>query len=206
MTVRGEKTSQGSDWDRVVKFADVPVTGAGSLVVTNTAAGKLMDVTIVNGANTATGLALAAAEEGTMLRFADGANWAGTVVANSHVALTNLTDGAATVTFGNLRLESGEFPLRLFRDESGALTSDAVNLTGAVVKGEGDTGFIRLTGAEFTRDDKLSLGTAPAGAWANAVIKTASGLPLKIVESKPDEHGLVTVTGKIPTGFCITIQ
>lgn len=206
MTVRGEKTSQGSDWDRVVKFADVPVTGAGSLVVTNTAAGKLMDVTIVNGANTATGLALAAAEEGTMLRFANGANWAGTVVANGHVALTNLTDGAATVTFGNLRLESGEFPLRLFRDKGGALTSDAVNLTGAIVKGEGDTGFIRLTGAEFTRDDRLSLGTAPAGAWANAVIKTASGLPLKIVESNPDEHGLVTVTGKIPTGFCITIQ
>ena len=208
LTVRGEKTSQGSDWDRVVKFTDAPITGEGSLMVTNTAAGKLMDVTIVNGANTATGLALAAAEEGTMLRFADGANWAGTVVANGHVALTNLTDGAAatTVTFGNLRLQSGEFPIRVFRGEGGALTSDAVNLTGAVVKGEGDTGFIRLTGAEFTRDDKLFLGTAPAGAWKDAVIMTASGLPLKIVESKPDEHGLVTVTGKIPTGFCITIQ
>ena len=208
LTIKGAKQGQGSDWDRVIKFTNAPITGEGSLMVTNTATGKLMDVTIVNGANTATGFATAAAEEGTYLRFADGANWAGTVVANGHVTLTNLQNGASltSVTLGNLKLKSGEFPIRFFRDNYGNLSVDTINLTGAVIREEGDTGIIRLTGIEPEIGDKVELGTAPKGAWAKAVIKTASGRTVQVIESEPDEHGLVTATLAVPSGFLIIIR
>ena len=63
----------------------------------------------------------------TALYFANGANWAGTVVAGN-VALTNLTDGAAaaTATFGSLDL-AADFPIRVWKSE-GAYSADAINV------------------------------------------------------------------------------
>ena len=76
-------------------MANVPFAGTGNVTVTNGAPAYPFTVTMVTGANTATGsikVNKVAGDAETALYFADGANWAGTVIAGN-VALTNLTDG-----------------------------------------------------------------------------------------------------------------
>ena len=75
-----------SNWDRHVKITDKPFTGTGNVTVTNGVPAYPFTVTVVNGANTATGSIRVNKVDGdaeTALFFADGANWAGTVVAAS---------------------------------------------------------------------------------------------------------------------------
>ena len=117
--------------DRVVALADVPITGGGSIALDN-ANVNAFGVVVKSGANTATGTASVVAPTGsegaTTLYFADGANWAGRVVAGN-VALTNLTDGAAVnVDFGALDL-AVDFPIRVWTDNGGSIvTNDMLNV------------------------------------------------------------------------------
>ena len=122
-----------TDWERRVNVANgVPFTGAGDVIVTNGVPAYPFTVTIQNGANTATGAIRVNKVEGdaeTALFFANGANWAGTVVAGD-VSLTNLTDGAtaATVDFGALDLAAGKtFPVRVWT-HAGPVANDTVNV------------------------------------------------------------------------------
>jgi hypothetical protein len=122
-----------TDWNRHAKIAaNVPFCGTGDVIVTNGVPAYPFTVTFQNGANTATGsikVAKVAGDAETALFFANGANWAGTVVAGD-VSLTNLTDGAtaATANFGALEL-AGDFPVRVWRDpQGGILTNDFVNV------------------------------------------------------------------------------
>ena len=119
------------NWNRHVKVTDKPFTGAGDVTVTNGVPAYPFTVTMVNGANTATGSIKVAKADGdveTALYFADGANWAGTVVAGN-VALTNLTSAAspASVTFGTLNLV-GNFPVRVWKENGAVTTNDIVNV------------------------------------------------------------------------------
>jgi hypothetical protein len=119
------------NWDRHTKMANVPFTGTGDVVITNGVPEYPFTVTMVNGANTATGSIKVDKVEGdaeTALFFADGANWAGTVVAGN-VSLTNTTDGAAaaTATFGTLDLAS-EFSIRVWKENGNIVTNDMVNV------------------------------------------------------------------------------
>ena len=124
--------------DRVVTLADVPITGGGSIVVSNANA-NVFGVIVQSGANTATGTASvtapAAGLGATTLYFADGANWAGTVVADGNVVLTNLTDGASStsVTFGSLDLTEN-FPIRVWNN-AGTLANDKINVDAYVANG-----------------------------------------------------------------------
>lgn len=124
--------------DRVVALADVPITGGGSIVVSNANA-NVFGVIVQSGANTATGTAsVTVPAEGlgaTTLYFADGANWAGTVVADGNVVLTNLTDGASStsVTFGSLDLTEN-FPIRVWNN-AGTLANDKINVDAYVANG-----------------------------------------------------------------------
>ena len=144
------------NWDRRVHIAS-PLTGTGSLAVSNELSGAhavySMTVTVTNGANTATGRAFVADTAGgapAALVFADGANWAGEVVADGRVSLTNLVDGsaAANVSFGGIRLDA-DFPLRVWK-----------------------------TGGAIVANDKVNLASAPAGACA--ITFTEMGEPLEI--------------------------
>ncbi|MBP5543187.1 MAG: hypothetical protein ILM98_03865 [Kiritimatiellae bacterium] len=124
--------------DRVVTLADVPITGGGSIVVSNANA-NVFGVIVQSGANTATGTASvtapAAGLGATTLYFADGANWAGSVVADGNVVLTNLTDGASStsVTFGSLDLAEN-FPIRVWNN-AGTLANDKINVDAYVANG-----------------------------------------------------------------------
>ena len=124
------------NWDRFVKIGP-PLTGAGSLAVSNELADAhavySMTVLVTNGANTATGSAQVmptATGAQAKLLFADGANWAGTVVADANVGLTNLVDGAAAAT-ANFGAISGTMPIRVWKTGGAITANDKVNLTSA---------------------------------------------------------------------------
>ena len=134
--------------------------GAGSILVSNSASADTMTVTVCCPSNTATGTAQASAGQGATLRFADGANWAGTVVANGCAELFG--EGAPSVaTFGAIRF-AGTFPLRVWKDGSGAVRGDRVSL-GSVTTGTGAFVVVPQGGAEFAAGDGYDFGTYPAG-------------------------------------------
>ena len=165
------------NWDRHVKMTDKPFIGAGDVTITNGAPAYPFTVTMVNGANTASGSIKVDKVEGdaeTALFFADGANWAGTVVAGN-VALTNLTDGAAaTATFGELDL-AGNFPVRVWKTGGESMTNDTLNV-GRYVNSSGKLVPTMMTdGADFTSGDTIIIGMinkegspdpAVKGGWA----------------------------------------
>ena len=147
---------------RHAKMANIPFVGAGDVTVTNGVPAYPFTVTMVNGANTATGsikVAKAAGDAETALYFANGANWAGTVVAGN-VALTNLTDGAAaaSVTFGTISLPNNStFPVRMWSDGAGGFAGDTVDV-GLYVNGGGRLTPVNMTGAAFAFGDTIVVG------------------------------------------------
>ena len=150
------------DWDRHTKMANVPFAGAGDITITNGVPAYPFTVTMVNGASTATGSIKVDKVEGdaeTALYFADGANWAGTVVAGN-VLLTNLTDGvdAATATFGTLDL-AADFNIRVWAENGVVVTNDMVNV--GQYRSSGGRLSIELMseGLEFVAGDKIVVGT-----------------------------------------------
>ena len=151
-----------TDWDRHTKMANVPFAGNGDVTITNGVPAYPFTVTMVNGASTATGSIKVDKVEGdaeTALYFADGANWAGTVVAGN-VLLTNLTDGvdAATVTFGALDLAT-DFNIRVWAENGVVVTNDMVNV-GQYQSHGGRLSIEPMSeGLEFVAGDKIVVGT-----------------------------------------------
>ena len=128
-------------------------------------------VVVRSGANTATGSASVTAVDGTgatTLYFANGANWAGTVVAGN-VALTNLTDGAAaaTATFGSLDL-AADFPIRVWKSE-GVYSADAINVGSFINNGGKISPVMMSEGEDFARGDSFVIGKVAKGATLPAV-------------------------------------
>ena len=121
-----------NEWDRVIWTDDqVPITGGGSIYVCNTVSNQSMAAIIRCGQNTATGRAWAEEDtvgNGNRLYFADGANWAGTVVASERLGLTNVAENAraANVTFNTIDFE-GPLDIRVWRDDMGP-TNDCVTI------------------------------------------------------------------------------
>ncbi len=197
------------DCDRVTKFGP-PITGGGNVSVTNalkgTQAKYSMTAIITNSENTATGLATAEppSEAGakSYLLFGDGANWAGTVVANGRVGLTNLTAEAAapvSVTFGTLLFETN-FPVRLWKSE-GETTNDVINITGGV---SGSFGLVPefMDGYEPEVGDTFNLGAYPAEA---ALPKLAAGHKWRLAVEERD-GATALVLRYLPRGFTFTVK
>ena len=155
------------NWNRSV-FVAPPLTGTGSLSVSNMLAGAhasySMTVTVTNGKNTATGRAYVAQTESgakAALVFADGANWAGEVVAGGNVSLTNLVDAgaAASVSFGSIRLDE-DFPIRVWKNGGVVTANDRINLSSAPA---GTRSFVLKAMDEALEvDDKIEIGLYPA--------------------------------------------
>lgn len=192
------KTSVTSieNWNRRV-FVASPLTGTGSLVVSNKLTGAhavySMTVTVTNGANTATGKAFAAqtaSGAATALVFADGANWAGEVIADGRVSLTNLVSegGAAEVSFGALRAGSA-FPLRVWKTGGAIVANDKVNLASAL-PGSLSFAFVEM-------DEPLAIGDG----FAVGLYPAECALPrntdkLRYSAAPCDVDGFVTLMGK----------
>ncbi|MCR5752340.1 MAG: hypothetical protein K6G91_10270 [Kiritimatiellae bacterium] len=176
--------------ERVVALADVPITGGNASIELDNANVNVFGVVVRSGGNTATGTASvvepACGEGETTLYFADGSNWAGTVLAGN-VALTNLVSAAqgVSVTFNNLRLPSGNIVLR---------RNDTLTIDGEVQRQGGDTGRI------VVEDGSGSLRAKSADAFANANVRNALGRRLALERSATaDENGYYTYTAVMPT-------
>ena len=151
------------NWMREVTMG-VPLTGIGGLSVSNelptAATVPGMTVFVTSGANTATGAARACetVTGPANLVFADGANWAGTVVANAGLSLTNLTDGAAaaTVSFGSV---SGAMPIRVWKTGGVIEANDKVNVSGTAAAFE----FVAMD-EKLAAGDVVELGLYPENA------------------------------------------
>ena len=171
--------------DRVVALANVPISGGGSVTLSNNNVNSF-GVIMRNGSNTATGTASvtepASGKGTTTLFFANGANWAGTVVAGD-VALTNLTDGAAaaTVDFGALDL-AGDFPVRVWK-ANGVITSDTIHVGDYVNHGGKLVPQLMTDGASFAPGDKITVGSIGAD---SPLPTTARGWRCKLVDNGLD--------------------
>ena len=188
---------------RVVTFANVPFTGAGSLTLSN-ANVNAFGVVVRSGANTATGTAgVTPSEEGmgdTALYFASGANWAGTVLANESIGLTNLTDAAApaAVSFGGVELLDDTFKLRLW--ENGTCDSIAIGANGWTGTGKLDFDFVG--GFEPSGSEVWTIGSQPAG---TALPSTAKSYYLLSTTPSATE-GIVNICLKMPKGTTILLR
>lgn len=151
---------------RLVEMADVPIVGGGSITLSN-ANDNAFGVVVRSGNNLAAGTASVTEVDGTgdtTLYFADGANWAGTVVAGN-VSLTNLTDGAsaATVTFGTLDL-AADFPVRVWKTGGVVTMNDVLNVD--FYAGEETIALVEI-------DEAL----APGDKFIIGKVKSTSALP-----------------------------
>ena len=197
---------EGTEWDREFLVADVPVTGAGNLVVTNGVPGYGLSLTFVNGENTATGkFSVAPSSDPTSAIFDNGANWAGTVVADGRVSVTNTVDPSApgVVKFGAVEF-NGEFPLRVWK-EGGHFVSDRVNGV-ASVSGEGGFKPVPQNGFRFTQGDTFLIGE-----WEASAIQENPSLGMankwQIAAEPSDNEGKVLVYARYsPPGTVLVIR
>ena len=174
LTTRNGSSSTGfkdASGPRVVALANVPIVGNGGSVTLSNANVNAFGVVVRSGANTATGSASVTAVDGTgatTLYFANGANWAGMVVAGN-VALTNLTDGAAaaTATFGSLDL-AADFPIRVWKSE-GVYSADAINVGSFINNGGKISPVMVSEGEDFAKGDSFVIGKVAKGATLPAV-------------------------------------
>ena len=174
---------------RVVALADVPINGVNASIRLSNADQNDFGVVVRSGRNTATGTAGVARPVAgigaTTLYFADGANWAGTVVAGN-VAFTNLVKAAAgaAVTFNNLRIPNGQLLVR---------RGDRLSIDGIVLRQGGDKGMLVL------EDGPSSLRARKADAFAVADVRSRDGHRLALKPSaSPDERGYYTFTAAQP--------
>ncbi len=161
----GSGTERTCKIDSAVKFA-----GGGDLRIENAESGKYFAAIMQGGLNTCSGtLSVSSPEDyDADFFFADGANWAGTVVAGN-VALTNLTDGAATATFGTLDL-AADFNIRVWTENGVVVTNDMVNV-GEYRSNGGRLSIEPMTeGLEFAAGEKIVVGKI-AKASPNPAVK-----------------------------------
>ena len=197
------------DWNRDIKIAKtVPMTGAGDVTLVNGLDDASLAVTVQNGENTCTGrigVTLPDAESGRAvpaLRFADGANWAGTVVADGNVSLAG--EKAVTVSFGGVEF-AGNLSVRLFVAADGTVTTDKINITGAgysVRSGVAKPGLEIVAPEDFEAPSRAvyTLGTIAPG----AALPKLKGRYWKVVTETVD--GVTTYGIKRNLGFCINFR
>lgn len=204
LTIRNRKYNnwEGND-NSGVWFADKPISGAGNVVLTNAYDGKAFAAMLRNGSNTATG-AISAIGERCTLVVSDGANWAGTVVANGNVALTNGAE-AASVSFGTLRLDA-DFPVRAWRSvdaETGRTTYSCDTLAVGAYTGTGALAPVLMNGDDdecFPFGATLSLGTIGAD---SAIPRLAKHWRAIVVDGEGDARNIKL---KFGVGFSVMIR
>jgi hypothetical protein len=142
----------------------------------------------------------------TALYFAHGANWAGTVVANGLLKITNYegtteTNNPASVTFGALDLQA-DFPVRVWRGEDGELTNDTLNVGTYLNNGGKIVPTMMTEDGKFTHGDKLTLGRIAKGA---ALPRFARGWAVR-AEAIDDNAAEDLLTCCFDTGMMIIIR
>ena len=187
--------------DRVVTLADVPITGGGSITLSNANA-NVFGVIVKSGANTATGTAsvippTSASIGTTTLSFANGANWAGTVIADGNVLLTNLVNATApvAVSFGGMNLATN-FTLRLWENSS----CDSIAIGNNGWTGNGHLEF-ELVGGFSPGAQAWHIGSQPTGTSLPSVKGGAY-----VLSTEETEEGREDIILKITNGIIILMR
>lgn len=205
LTIRNRKYTNWEGNDNTgVWLADKPISGAGNVVLTNAYDGKAFAAMLRNGSNTATG-AISAIGERCTLVVSNGANWAGTVVANGNVVLTNGAE-AASVSFGTLQLD-GDFPVRAWRSvdaETGRTTYSCDTLAVGAYTGTGALAPVLMNGDEgagyFPFGATLDLGTIGAGSELPRLAKNWRAI---VVDGEGDARNIKL---KFGVGFSVMVR
>ncbi|MBO7166318.1 MAG: hypothetical protein J6V88_02205, partial [Kiritimatiellae bacterium] len=127
--------------------------------------------------------------------FANGANWAGTVVVNGLLKITNYegkteNDNPASVAFGALDLQA-DFQVRVWRGEDGALTNDTLNVGTFINNGGKLVPTMMTEGEEFVLGDKVVVGKIAKSAVLPELSK-GWRIVLKAIDGD-DEYNLLTI-------------
>ena len=198
-------TGSWQNWDRELTINGA-ILGYGDVVVSNAVPDNSMSIIVTNNLNDCAGKISCNGENNCSLFFADGANWAGTVV-SGNVALTNLSEEAelpaASVKFAKLDL-AADFPVRVWRNEDGTLVSDTLNVGEYLDRGEkgGKIALVAMFDGEFAPRDSFVLGTIPKGAQLPPV---GRGWTAKSAEIEGDDENVV-VRLERNSGFAIIIR
>jgi len=199
----------GTEWNREILLdPDVPITGGGSLIVTNASPGYGMRAIVACTNNTATGEAKACAgADETKLVFADGANWAGTVAGSANIAFTNRTDGAAPakVRFGALRFE-GDMPVRVWKRGANT-TNDFIALSLPFAPGTGGFAPVLMEGGPVEPGDTFTIGTYPASALPLASGRAFAARNWLLVPKATDDPAVALLTIRYsPLGMKVILR
>ena len=189
-----------------------PITGGGDIIVTNTWSGKIMMPVVTTNANTCTGRieAFECAEKNAkaMVYFQDGANWAGTVVANGRMEIADKFTGPdaahnspVTVTFAALDLQA-DFPIKVWKNEGEAITNDTLNVDGYVNSGGKLVPEMATDGVEFVMGDKIRLGKIKRGAELPSF---ARGWILSVAPIEGDEEFDI-LSASFGRGFMVIVR
>ena len=185
--------------DRVVSLANVPITGGGSIALSNDNV-NVFGVIVTCGENTAAGTAKvippASGKGATTLYFADGANWAGTVEAGGFV-MTNLVNATAACTnsFGTLNLASGgEVKIRVWKTGDVITAHDGLNV-GKYINNGGRITLVQMD-EQFVAADKFILGT----------IDDDSPLPAMSKPWRAERDGEGNLFAKASSGLSVVIR
>ena len=200
MQIVGFEDDYGDNGNGLYPFyIDSPFTGSGNVIITNTwLDSKTCAPRFASPNSTCTGKIMAVPCDGkakTALYFAHGANWAGTVVANGLLKITNYqgeteNDNPASVTFGALDLQV-DFPVRVWRGDDGKLTGDTLNVGTYLNNGGKIVPTMMTEGDEFVLNDKIIVGKVSK----NAVLPEVSSgwrVILKAIEGD-GENCLLTI-------------
>ena len=188
----------------------MPITGGGSILVSNANA-NVFGIVVQSGSNTATGTASVVPPTGagigaTTLYFADGANWAGTVVATNGLVklvkdFASATNSAAVpapveVSFGGIEMQD-DLTLHLWQDG----TCDCINIGANGWTGSGKLDFEYVDFAE-AGSQKWKIATQPANTTLPVVKKGCFALT---TEASATE-GQVNVYLKVAHGTTILLR
>jgi hypothetical protein len=213
MTFRGTEDKMDTNDQRNILYMmlEAPFTGGGDVFVTNTWEGKTLSPILTSSTSTCTGRIEVLEGEpncASLLYFQDGANWAGTVIANGRVALARnfikaevVHDIPVAVTFGALDLQA-DFPVRVWRGEDGTLTNDTLNVGTYLNNGGKIVPTMMTEDGKFTHGDKLTLGRIAKGA---ALPRFARGWAVR-AEAIDDNAAEDLLTCCFDTGMMIIIR
>ena len=169
MTFRGVSDKMYSNDGRynLTMMLESPFAGGGNIFVTNTWNGKLLMPVVMSGANSCTGRIEALQCKGTALAkvyFQNGANWAGTVVANGRMEIADAFTGATAVhnspvavTFGALDLQA-DFPVKVWKPDGEPMTNDTLNVGTYLNNGGALVPELATDGVEFSIGDSVVVG------------------------------------------------
>lgn len=183
------------DWDRHTTMANVPFSGAGDVTITNGVPQYPFTVTMRSGANKATGTIRVSKADGdaeTRLYFANGANWAGTVVADGNVSVTNLVDASAACTnsFGTLDL-AADYPIRVWKEGGAVVANDVVDVGGYAGGGR----LTPTSAAAFDAGDRVVVGKVAKGGGLPRIARGWYSETIPI-DGDDDNELLVLIYGK----------